>query len=44
VIDAASGIVDYWGGRDVVGLLLMPASRHPIIHLNEALKLKRRRQ
>jgi hypothetical protein len=44
VVEAASGIVDYWGGRDVAGLLLMPASRHLIIHLNEALKLKRRRQ
>jgi RimJ/RimL family protein N-acetyltransferase len=44
VVEAASGIVDYWGRRDVAGLLLMPASRHPIIHLNEALKLKRRRR
>jgi RimJ/RimL family protein N-acetyltransferase len=44
VVEAASGIVDYWGKRDVAGLLLMPASRHLIIHLNEALKLKRRRQ
>ena len=44
VVEEASGIVDYWGKRDVAGLLLMPASRHLIIHLNEALKLKRRRQ
>ena len=44
VVEAASGIVDYWGKRNVAGLLLMPASRHLIIHLNEALKLKRRRQ
>jgi hypothetical protein len=44
VVQAASGIVDYWGKRDVAGLLLMPASRHLIVHLNEALKLKRRRQ
>jgi RimJ/RimL family protein N-acetyltransferase len=44
VVEAASGIVDYWGKRDVAGLLLMPASRHHIVHLNEALKLKRRRQ
>jgi len=44
VVEAASGIVDYWGKRDVAGLLLMPASRHLIVHLNEALKLKRRRQ
>ena len=44
VVEAASGIVDYWGKRNVAGLLLMPASRHLIIHLNEALKLKRRRR
>jgi len=44
VVEAASGIVDYWGKRNVAGLLLMPATRHHIIHLNEALKLKRRRQ
>jgi hypothetical protein len=44
VVEAARGIVDYWGKRDVAGLLLMPASRHHIVHLNEALKLKRRRQ
>ena len=44
VVEAASDIVDYWGKRDVAGLLLMPASRHLIVHLNEALKLKWRRQ
>lgn len=44
VVKAAGYITDYWGKRDVAGLLLMPASRHHIVHLNEALKLKRRRQ
>jgi hypothetical protein len=44
VVEAASGIVDYWGGRDIAGLLLMPATRHNLIHLNEALQLKRKRQ
>ena len=43
VVPAASGIADYWGKRDVAGLLLMPATRHNLIHLNEALQLKRRR-
>ena len=41
VIEAAHGIADYWSKRDVAGLLLMPATRHPLIHLNEALELKR---
>lgn len=44
VVEAAGYIVDYWGKRDIAGLLLMPATRHHIVHLNEALKLKRRRQ
>jgi hypothetical protein len=42
VVEAAYGIVDYWSKRDVAGLLLMPATRHNLIHLNEALQLKRR--
>ncbi len=39
----SSGIRDYWGNRTIAGLLLMPASRHIIVHLNEALKLKRKK-
>lgn len=44
VVEAASGIIDYWGKRNIAGLLLMPASRHNLGHLNEALRLKRSRQ
>jgi hypothetical protein len=44
VIEAARGIVDYWSKRDIAGLLLMPATRHNLVHLNEALQLKQRRQ
>jgi hypothetical protein len=40
-VEAARGIADYWGKRNVAGLLLMPATRHNLIHLNEALRLKR---
>lgn len=42
VVEAARGVVDYWGRRNIAGLLLMPATRHNLIHLNEALRLKRR--
>ena len=41
VVEAARGIADYWRKRNVAGLLLMPATRHNLIHLNEALQLKR---
>ncbi len=44
VAEAASGIVEYWGKRTVAGLLLMPATRHNLVHLNEAFQLKHRRQ
>jgi len=44
VVEAASGIVDYWSRRNIAGLLLMPATRHNLTHLNEAYRLKRRRQ
>jgi hypothetical protein len=44
VVEAARGIIDYWGKRNIAGLLLMPATRHNLVHLNEALRLKRSRQ
>ncbi len=44
VVEEARGVLDYWSKRDIIGLLLMPATRHNLIHLNEALKLKQRRQ
>lgn len=43
VVAAADGVVEYWGKRNVAGLLLMPATRHNLVHLNEALRLKRKR-
>jgi hypothetical protein len=43
LLEAASGIRDYWGGRTMAGLLLMPASRHILVHFNEILTLKKKR-
>lgn len=40
LIPAAYGIADYWSKRDIAGLLLMPATRHNLVHLNEAHRLK----
>lgn len=40
VVEAARGIAEYWGKRDIAGLLLMPATRHNLVHLNEALQIK----
>lgn len=40
VVDKASEIIDYWSKRTVAGLLLMPATRHSFLHLNEAQRVK----
>jgi hypothetical protein len=42
VVDAASGLLDYWGSKTKGGLLLMPPTRHIFVHLNEALQVKRK--
>lgn len=44
VVEAAHGIADYWSKRTIAGLLLMPATRHNLIHLYEAFQVKRRCQ
>lgn len=33
-------LLDYWGKKDVAGLLLMPPTRHIILHLNDCCKWK----
>ncbi len=43
VEEEARGLLDYWGGLTKAGLLLMPPTRHNIVHLNEALRLKGKR-
>lgn len=44
VLEAARGIVEYWGRRTLAELLLMPPTRHNLVHLNEALRLKEKRR
>jgi hypothetical protein len=34
-------ILNYWRGLTVAGLLLMPATRHNFVHLNEASRMKK---
>jgi len=43
VIRAASGLIEYWRKRTIAGLLLMPATHHNLIHLNECLRLKEKK-
>ena len=41
VLKGASGLLDYWGGLTIAGLLLMPPTRHNFVHWNEALRVKK---
>jgi hypothetical protein len=42
VLAAGSGVLEYWGGLTLTGLLLMPPTRHNYIHWNEALRIKQK--
>lgn len=42
VVEAATDLLDYWGGLTLAGLLLMPPTRHNFVHWNEALKIKQK--
>ncbi|MBI1937646.1 MAG: DinB family protein [Ignavibacteriales bacterium] len=44
LIESAKRIGDYWSKKNVAGLLLMPATRHNILHLNEANNLSERQK
>jgi hypothetical protein len=43
VLENETWLTDYWGGRTWGGLLLMPPTRHLLVHLNEAMKAKKKR-
>ena len=40
MLPGGKAIVNYWASRTIVGLLLMPPTRHCILHLNEANRIK----
>ncbi len=42
--EGASWLVDFWGRKNVAGLLLMPVTRHQPTHLNECLKLLKKKR
>ncbi len=42
VIPEAMEIINYWSSKTIAGLLLMPATRHCILHLNEAEKIRKK--
>lgn len=38
--ERACWLIDYWCGKDVKGLILMPFSRHWIMHVEASLRIK----
>lgn len=44
VIDAEGAIwlIDFWGRKNVAGIILMPATRHQVVHINELLSIKKK--
>ena len=43
LVPKAKGILDYWSKRTIAGLLLVPATRHILVHLNEIYMLKQKK-
>jgi len=42
VVPEAMEIINYWSSKTIAGLLLMPATRHCILHLNEADRIRKK--
>jgi len=40
--EKSEGLLEYWGGKDIAGLLLMPPTRHLMMHLNDCCKWKQK--
>ena len=41
-VEGSRWLVDFWGKKTVAGILKMPITRHQIVHLNAAFKIKER--
>ncbi|KYH35548.1 hypothetical protein CLTEP_04870 [Clostridium tepidiprofundi DSM 19306] len=40
--EAAIWLIDFWGKKTVAGVLLMPVTRHHMVHINESMEAKKR--
>jgi hypothetical protein len=41
-VEASNWLIDFWGRKNVSGILLMPATRHHVVHINESMSAKKR--
>ncbi len=44
VMASEQWLIDYWAGKTIAGLILMPATRHNLVHLNKAGRIKHKYQ
>jgi hypothetical protein len=35
-------LLDFWGKKNILGLIMMPITRHQIVHLNDCFKIKQK--
>lgn len=42
VAEGAGWLLEFWGGKTLAGIILMPITRHQAVHLNDALGIKAR--
>lgn len=41
-VEAANWLIDFWERKNVSGIILMPATRHHVVHINESLSAKKK--
>lgn len=39
-VEGANWLIDFWGRKNVAGILLMPATRHNLVHINQSKRIK----
>lgn len=43
-VEGANWLIDFWGRKNMAGILLMPVTRHQLVHINESIRLKKKCQ
>jgi hypothetical protein len=43
-VEGSKWLIDFWGKKTIAGILLMPITRHQIVHLNDCLRIKEKYQ
>jgi len=41
-VKASNWLIDFWGRKNVAGIILMPMTRHQVIYINESLSAKKK--